>query len=66
RKQSFLEKMPPGVHELRMVQIGGYALTFCMGTHVRSTGEIGKLKSLRLEPKKKQRKIIHFELDKVK
>lgn len=66
RKQSFLEKMPPGVQELRMVQIGGYALTFCMGTHVRSTGEIGKLKNLRLEPKKKQRKIVHFELDNVK
>lgn len=66
RKQSFLEKMPPNVQELRMVQIGGYALTFCMGTHVRSTGEIGKLKNLRLEPKKKQRKIVHFELDNVK
>ncbi|MBN2336551.1 alanyl-tRNA editing protein [Candidatus Bathyarchaeota archaeon] len=63
RKQSFLEKIPDGVHELRMVEIGEHALTFCMGTHVRSTGEIGRLKSLRLEPKKKRRKIIFFELD---
>ena len=62
RKKSFLEKMTPSVQELRMVQIGDYALTFCTGTHVRSTREIGKLKSLRLEPKKNQRKIIYFEL----
>jgi misacylated tRNA(Ala) deacylase len=66
RKRSFLEKMPPGVQTLRMVRIGGYALTFCMGTHVRSTAEIGRLRSLRLEAKKKQRKIVYFELDNVK
>jgi len=66
RKRSFLEKMPPGVHTLRMVKIGGYALTFCMGTHVKSTAEIGRLKSLRLEAKKKQRMIVYFELDNVK
>jgi Ser-tRNA(Ala) deacylase AlaX len=62
RKQSFLEKIPLNVHELRMVEIGGYALTFCMGTHVKSTGEIGRLRSLRLEPKKKRRKIVYFDL----
>jgi Ser-tRNA(Ala) deacylase AlaX len=62
RKQSFLEKMPPDVETLRMVEIGEYALTFCMGTHVKSTGEIGRLKELRLEPKKKRRKIVYFEL----
>ena len=62
RKQSFLEKMPPDVERLRMVEIGEYALTFCMGTHVKSTGEIGRLRSLRLEPKKKRRKIVYFEL----
>jgi misacylated tRNA(Ala) deacylase len=62
RKQSFLEKMPTDVERLRMVEIGEYALTFCMGTHVKSTGEIGRLKNLRLEPKKKRRKIVYFEL----
>jgi len=61
RKKSFLEKIPRGVDKLRMVEIGEYALTFCMGTHVKSTGEIGRLKSLRLEPKKKRRKIVYFE-----
>jgi misacylated tRNA(Ala) deacylase len=62
RKQSFLEKMPPDVERLRMVEIGEHALTFCMGTHVKRTGEIGRLRSLRLEPKKKRRKIVYFEL----
>jgi len=62
RKRSFLEKIPGNVQKLRMVEIGDYALTFCMGTHVKSTGEIGRLKSIRLEPKKKRRKIVYFEL----
>jgi misacylated tRNA(Ala) deacylase len=62
RKKSFMEKIPQDVERLRMVEIGEYALTFCMGTHVKSTGEIGRLKSLKLEPKKKRRKIVYFEL----
>jgi len=62
RKQSFLKKIPINVQQLRMVDIGGYALTFCMGTHVKSTQEIGPLKDLYLEETKKGRKIIHFKL----
>lgn len=62
RKQSFLQKIPKNIHELRMVHIGDYAETFCMGTHVKSTLDIGKLKSLRLEHKKKRKKIVYFEL----
>lgn len=63
RKQSFLEKIPKNIQELRMVKIGDYAETFCMGTHVKSTGDIGKLKSLRLEHKKKRKKIVYFDLN---
>lgn len=62
RKQSFLSKIPGDVHRLRMIRIGGHALTFCMGTHVGRTGEIGRLKETRLEPKKKRRKIVYFTL----
>ncbi|MCW4048643.1 MAG: alanyl-tRNA editing protein [Candidatus Bathyarchaeota archaeon] len=62
RKRSFLEKMPGTVNELRMVRIGDYAETFCLGTHVKTTGEIGKLKDLRMESKKKRKKIVYFEL----
>lgn len=62
RKLLFLEKIPRNIEQLRMVEIGNDALTFCMGTHVKKTGEIGKLKNIRLEHKKKKRKIVFFEL----
>jgi Ser-tRNA(Ala) deacylase AlaX len=62
RKKNFLSKIPKNIRELRMVKMGDYAETFCMGTHVKRTGEIGKLKDLRLEPKKKRKKIVYFEL----
>lgn len=61
RKQSFLEKIPKNIETLRMVRIGDYAETFCMGTHVKSTKDIGKLKELRMESKKKRKKIVYFE-----
>lgn len=62
RKQEFLEKIPENIKDIRMVKIGSHALTFCMGTHVKSTGDIGKLEELRVEPKKKRRKIVYFRL----
>ena len=62
RKKEFLEKIPNNVEEIRMVRIGPHALTFCMGTHVKSTWEIGKLEELSVEPKKKGRKIVYFKL----
>jgi misacylated tRNA(Ala) deacylase len=64
RKKAFLEKIPRNIEQLRMVDISGYALTFCFGTHVRSTGEIGRLADLTLNEGKKERKIVRFTLDK--
>jgi Ser-tRNA(Ala) deacylase AlaX len=63
RKRGFLEKIPRGIDELRMVEIPGHALTFCFGTHVRSTGEIGHLRDLSLTVGKKGRKIVKFSLE---
>lgn len=63
RKQEFLQKIPKNITRLRMVEISGHALTFCFGTHVKSTGEIGRLKKLTLSKAKKGRKIVHFLLD---
>ncbi|MDP2900584.1 MAG: alanyl-tRNA editing protein [Candidatus Bathyarchaeota archaeon] len=62
RKIAFLQKIPRGVDRLRIVDIGPYASTFCFGTHVEATGEIGHLAELRLEEAKKGRKIVHFRL----
>ena len=63
RKREFLEKIPRKVDRLRMVDIPGHALTFCFGTHVKSTGEIGRLTKLEFSKAKKGRKIIHFLLE---
>jgi len=62
RKMGFLQKIPRNVDRLRMVDIGSYASTFCFGTHVKSTNEIGRLSELRLEDAKKGKKVIHFSL----
>jgi Ser-tRNA(Ala) deacylase AlaX len=62
RKIAFLQKIPRGVDRLRIVDIGPYASTFCFGTHVKATGEIGRLAELRLEEAKKGKKIVHFRL----
>jgi misacylated tRNA(Ala) deacylase len=63
RKLEFLEKIPRNVDRLRMVDIPGHALTFCFGTHVESTGEIGRLTKLEFSTAKKGRKIVHFSLE---
>lgn len=63
RKREFLEKISRKVDRLRMVDIPGHALTFCFGTHVKSTGEIGRLTKLEFSKAKKGRKIIHFLLE---
>lgn len=62
RKISFLQKIPRSVERLRIVDIGSYASTFCFGTHVKSTQEIGRLAELRLEDAKKGKKIVYFKL----
>jgi Ser-tRNA(Ala) deacylase AlaX len=63
RKIGFLQKIPRSVDRLRIVDIGTYASTFCFGTHVKATKEIGRLAELHLEEGKKGKKIIHFRLE---
>ncbi|TEU08567.1 hypothetical protein E3J20_08285, partial [Candidatus Bathyarchaeota archaeon] len=65
RKKAFLEKIPKALDRLRMVEIPGHALTFCFGTHVRSTGEIGLLSELELTEGKKGRRSVSFLLKRV-
>jgi misacylated tRNA(Ala) deacylase len=62
RKKSFLEKIPKNVDRLRMVEIQGYDINFCFGTHVRNTGEIGNLAELELKNGKRQRRIVFFKI----
>jgi len=62
RKRNFLDKIPKDIEKLRMVEIPGYDVNFCFGTHVRYTREIGPLDHLELKHGKKQRKTIFFKL----
>ncbi|MFP3951254.1 MAG: hypothetical protein ACLFVP_03810, partial [Candidatus Bathyarchaeia archaeon] len=62
RKMAFLKSIPATVKRIRMVEIGEYASTFCMGTHVKSTGNIGHLECLKLEKGKNGLRVVHFQL----
>jgi Ser-tRNA(Ala) deacylase AlaX len=62
RRREFLAKIPRDIQRLRMVEFPGYDLNFCFGTHVRSTGEIGRLVRLNLKEGKRRRKIVYFRL----
>ena len=62
RKRGFLDKIPRTIENLRMVEIPGHALTFCFGTHVGSTREIGHLDSMTLQEGKKMSRKITFTL----
>lgn len=48
-KALLLRKVPDVVGKLRVVDIGGFDVTACGGTHVAWTGEIGLIKVLRIE-----------------
>ena len=63
RKRGFLEKIPRAMERLRMVEIPGHALTFCFGTHVRSTGEIGRLAELELKMGKRGLRTVSFVME---
>ncbi len=63
RKMAFLEKIPRNIELIRMVEIGKHALTFCMGTHVGNSTDIGKLADLTFEEAKRGRQIVKFLLE---
>lgn len=46
------KKIPPGVDTVRLVEIKGFDVIGCCGTHVRRTGELGVIKILRQEKAK--------------
>ena len=62
RKRSFLEKIPRNIEELRIVDIPNHSHVFCLGTHVKSTGDIGKIKEITLEKGKKSLRRVKFQL----
>lgn len=56
-------KMPPEVEKLRIVEIPGVDIQADGGPHVKSTGEIGAIKLLRVENKGKNKKRLYFSVE---
>jgi alanyl-tRNA synthetase len=54
-----VRKIPPGIERLRLIDISGYDLNACGGTHVARTGEIGAI-LLRKTEKVKQGARVEF------
>jgi misacylated tRNA(Ala) deacylase len=55
-------KPPMGTGRVRLIEIAGLDLQPCGGTHVRSTGEIGKVQVTQIEKKGKQNRRVRLAL----
>ena len=49
--------------QVRVVEIEGFDAQACGGTHVRSTGEVGRFSVVRTENKGKNNKRLYVRLD---
>lgn len=58
-----LDLLPKAVRRLRVVEISNFDICPCAGTHVRDTGEIGKLKIIKKENKGKDTQRIIYILN---
>jgi len=58
-----LDLLPQHITSLRVVDIEGYDLCPCAGTHVRNIGELGHLVPLGRESKGAQKERVHFTLE---
>ncbi|MFW6304278.1 MAG: alanyl-tRNA editing protein [Candidatus Saliniplasma sp.] len=57
-----LSLIPKSIKELRVIDIDGYDICTCAGTHVRNTGEIGGIRITGKENKGKDKQRIYYEL----
>ena len=55
-------KPPMGTGRVRLIEIEGFDLQPCGGTHVRATGEIGKVQVSGIEKKGKQNRRVRLAL----
>jgi misacylated tRNA(Ala) deacylase len=60
--RSNLDLIPESIKNLRIVEIEGFDVCPCAGTHVKSTGELGTLKITKKENKGKDRERIIYTL----
>ena len=55
----------PEMEEIRIIDIVGFDAQACGGTHVRNTGEIGRIEVVKAENKGKNNRRIYFRLETV-
>ena len=60
--RSNLDLIPPSIKNLRIVEIEGFDVCPCAGTHVKSTEELGRLEIIKKENKGKDRERIVYTL----
>ncbi len=58
-----LDLLPKSIKVLRVIDIDGYDICPCAGTHVRNTEEIGGVSITKMENKGKDRQRIYYELE---
>lgn len=58
-----LDLIPQSVNNLRVIEVAGFDVCPCAGTHVRNTGELGKVMIQKKENKGKDRERIVYTLE---
>jgi misacylated tRNA(Ala) deacylase len=64
QQRSHLDLLPKFITKLRIVEIEGFDVCPCAGTHVRNTGEIPKIDEIKKETKGKDKTRIIYSLSK--
>ncbi len=60
--RSNLDLIPPSIKHLRIVEIEGFDVCPCAGTHVRATSELGRMEIIKKENKGKDKERIVYSL----
>ena len=53
QQRSNLDRIPRSISRLRIVEVSGFDICPCAGTHVKNTSEIPKIKEIKRETKGK-------------
>lgn len=62
RLTTLAKGFPPEIKEVRLVEIEGFTIEACGGTHLASTGEIKGIRIINLENKGKNNRRMYYEL----
>ena len=61
-QRQYLEMVPTSVKEFRIIQIDDWDWSSCGGTHVKSTGEVGKIKIVKRKNVGAEKERLYFNV----